>query len=151
MAVVDDGETIQLFARAKGPVVDTRKAAAPNRGRVVDESDGDDEIDRRARDMAVDPSVIKSQAPMLQVKLQALQREQLKASTKDKAGTTKSVPKQPVHNHKAKGPDVQTKKIETKVSDGPTKKRKLGKKEREKKARAEAAEAAAAAAKASAE
>ena len=75
MAVVDAGETIQLFARAKGPVVDTRKAQVLRR-RVVDESDGEDEIERRARDMAVDPVLIQSQAPMLQVEHQAIRVDQ---------------------------------------------------------------------------
>jgi|TARA_B110000503_G_C7045635_1_gene370116 hypothetical protein len=135
MAVVDAGETIQLFARAKGPVVDTRKAQVLRR-RVVDESDGEDEIERRARDMAVDPVLIQSQAPMLQVEHQAIVREQVEAAKKEKAAATKPAPKA-----KAKG-DGETKKVLPKVSDdgdGPVKKRKLGKKEREKKARAEAA------------
>ena len=59
MGDADDGETIQVFARVTGPVVlNTRKAPAPTRGRVLEESDDEDEIERRAREMAVEYSVI---------------------------------------------------------------------------------------------
>ena len=116
MGDADDGETIQVFARVTGPVVlNTRKAPAPTRGRVLEESDDEEEIERRAREMAVEYSVIKEQAPMLQDEYQRIAREQREASDKDAARKTPSRPKRPVQ---AKG------------SDG--KKRKLGKKERAK-------------------
>jgi hypothetical protein len=117
MGDADDGETIQVFARVKGPVVlNARKAPAPTRGRVLAESDDEDEIERRAREMAVEYSVIKEQAPMLQDEYQRISREKREASKKDAAKQTPPPPKRPV---------------EAKGSEG-TKKRKLGKKERAK-------------------
>ena len=47
MGDADDGETIQVFARVTGPVVlNTREAPAPTRGRVLEESDDEEEIER---------------------------------------------------------------------------------------------------------
>ena len=113
----NDGETIQVFARVTGPVVlNTRKAPAPTRGRVLDESDDEDEIERRAREVAVEYSVIKKQAPMLQDEYQRTARKQREASEKDAAKKTPS----------------QSKPVEAEGSEGRTKKRKLGKKERAK-------------------
>ena len=89
MGDADDGETIQVFARVKGPVVlNARKAPAPTRGRVLAESDDEDEIERRAREMAVEYSVIKEQAPMLQDEYQRIAREKREASRKDAAKRT---------------------------------------------------------------
>jgi hypothetical protein len=133
MSDVDDGETIQVFARVKGPVVlNVRKAPAPTRGRVLEEC-GDDEIERRAREVAVDHFAIKEQAPMLQVAYQEMLREQRKGAASKKESVKKSPP---APKRAVEGP--------AKVSDaGSTKKRKLGKKEREKaKAAAEAVAAA---------
>ena len=118
MGDADDGETIQIFARVTGPVVlNTRKAPAPTRGRVLEESDDEDEIERRAREMAVEYSVIKEQAPMLQDEYQRIRREQREASKKDAAKKTPSQSKRPV---------------EAEVLEGRTKKRRIGKKERAK-------------------
>ena len=118
MGDADDGETIQIFARVTGPVVlNTRKAPAPTRGRVLEESDDEDEIERRAREMAVEYSVIKVQAPMLQDEYQRIRREQREASKKDAAKKTPSQSKRPV---------------EAEVLEGRTKKRRIGKKERAK-------------------
>ena len=120
MGDADDGETIQVFARVKGPVVlNARKAPAPTRGRVLAESDDEDEIERRAREMAVEYSVIKEQAPMLQDEYQRIAREKREASRKDAAKRTPPPPKRPV---------------EAEGSEGRKKKR-LGAKERKKKSR----------------
>ncbi len=118
MGDADDGETIQVFARVTGPVVlNTRKAPAPTRGRVLEESDDEDEIERRAREMAVEYSVIKEQAPMLQDEYQRITREQREASKKDATKKSPSQSKRPV---------------EAEGLEGRTKKRRIGKKERAK-------------------
>ena len=118
MGDADDGETIQVFARVTGPVVlNTRKAPAPTRGRVLEESDDEDEIERRAREMAVEYSVIKEQAPMLQDEYQRITREQREASKKDATKKSPSQSKRPV---------------EAEGLQGRTKKRRIGKKERAK-------------------
>jgi hypothetical protein len=104
MGDADDGETIQVFARVKGPVVlNARKAPAPTRGRVLAESDDEDEIERRAREMAVEYSVIKEQAPMLQDEYQRIAREQREASRKDAAKRTPPPPKRPVEAEGSEG------------------------------------------------
>ena len=118
MGDADDGETIQVFARVTGPVVlNTRKAPAPTRGRVLEESDDEDEIERRAREMAVEYSVIKEQAPMLQDEYQRITRDQREASKKDATKKSPSQSKRPV---------------EAEGLEGRTKKRRIGKKERAK-------------------
>ena len=118
MGDADDGETIQVFARVTGPVVlNTRKAPAPTRGRVLEESDDEDEIERRAREMAGEYSVIKEQAPMLQDEYQRITREQREASKKDATKKSPSQSKRPV---------------EAEGLEGRTKKRRIGKKERAK-------------------